>query len=125
YNLLTHETEVVHTYGDYLRGYVREARELGAKPIICTPVPRKRRDEATGKLVRDSDYARIAAEVAAELNVPLIDLNALVADRYDELGREKVDTLFADAHTHTSRAGAELTAGIVAAELAKIQAAAQ
>ena len=33
------------------------------------------------------------------------------------LGAKKVDALFADKHTHTSKAGAELNAGFVAAEL--------
>ena len=42
-----------------------------------------------------------------------IHLNELIAAKYDELGEEKVEPLFADAHTHTSRAGAELNAEIV------------
>ena len=35
------------------------------------------------------------------------------AARYDALGQEKVEPLFADEHTHTSRAGAELNADCV------------
>ncbi|MCF3651652.1 rhamnogalacturonan acetylesterase [Synoicihabitans lomoniglobus] len=116
YNLLTHETEVVHTYGDYLRRYIKETRELGAHPVVCTPVPRKKWDDATGLISRGGpdSYAAIARQVAAEEGVPVIDLNALVAGRYDALSHEEVDTLFGDAHTHTSRLGAELTAAIVA-----------
>lgn len=117
YNLLTHEVEVVHAYGDYLRRYIREARALGAVPVVCTPVPRKRWQDGTDNLARGGDYGRIATAIAAEMEVPLFDLHNLVADRYEALGRVAVEALFADAHTHTSRAGAELTAEIVAAQL--------
>ena len=47
----------------------------------------------------------------------MIDLNELIARRYDALGPEKVEPLFGDPHTHTSRAGAELNAEIVVAGL--------
>ncbi len=43
-----------------------------------------------------------------------IDLNATIAARYDAMGEKTVDALFADEHTHTSQAGAELNASIVA-----------
>jgi hypothetical protein len=39
-----------------------------------------------------------------------VDLNEILARKCDALGAEKVESLFADAHTHTSRAGAELNA---------------
>ena len=42
-----------------------------------------------------------------------MDLNGIIADRYDAMGPEKVETMFADPHTHTSRAGAELNARCV------------
>lgn len=120
YNLLTHEVEVVHAYGDYLRRYIRESRERGATPVVCTPVPRKRWDPATDRINRDNAYAVMAATVAEEMDAPLIDLNPLIADRYDALGQEAVDALFADAHTHTSWAGAELAAGIVQQQLQEL-----
>jgi rhamnogalacturonan acetylesterase len=42
-----------------------------------------------------------------------VDLNETIARRYDELGPDKVEPLFGDPHTHTSRAGAELNAEFV------------
>ncbi len=116
-NLLTKQSEVVHTYGWYLRQYIREARAAGATPIVCSPVPRKIWKE--GRITRSTDdgYAAWARRVAAEEVVPFIDLNDLVATRYEQLGEAEVNGLFADAHTHTSRAGAELNAAIVAAAL--------
>lgn len=116
-NLLTKQPEVVHSYGWYLRQYIREARAAGATPVVCSPVPRKTWKD--GRIARSTDdgYAAWARRVAAEEVVPFIDLNDLVATRYEQLGETAVNGLFADAHTHTSRAGAELNAAIVAAAL--------
>ncbi|WP_438483392.1 rhamnogalacturonan acetylesterase [Oleiharenicola lentus] len=115
-NLLTKKHEVVHTYGWYLRNYIREAKAAGATPIVCSPVPRKTWKD--GKIVRSDDsYRTWAREVAAQEDVAFIDLNDLVATRYESLGEEKVNALFADAHTHTSKAGADLNAEVVTAAL--------
>ncbi|MBK8856992.1 MAG: rhamnogalacturonan acetylesterase [Opitutaceae bacterium] len=119
-NILTGQPEVVHTYGWYLRQNIREAKAAGATPVVCSLVPRKTWKE--GRIVRSGadGYGGWARQVAAEEGVAFIDLNGLVAQRYDEMGAAAVDALFADPHTHTSRAGAELNAAIVAAELKKI-----
>jgi hypothetical protein len=102
---------VVHTYGWYLR-FIADAKARGAMPIVCTLVPRKTWKD--GKIVRAGDsYGKWAAEVAAQQGVGLVDLNEIVARKYDALGAEKVEPLFDDAHTHTSRAGAELNADCV------------
>lgn len=115
-NLLTKEKEVVHSYGWYLRRYIADARAKGATPIVCSLVPRKIwRD---GKIVRaTNDHAGCAQAVATQTGAPFLDLNERIARQYDALGAEKVDTLFADEHTHTSAAGAELNARNVVAAL--------
>jgi lysophospholipase L1-like esterase len=111
-NLLTRQPEVVHSYGWYLRKYIREARAKGATPVVCSLVPRKTWKD--GRIVRSADgYAGWAKQVAAEENAAFIDLNETTAARYDELGQAAVDPLFADAHTHTSETGAKLNADIV------------
>ncbi|HLP01990.1 MAG TPA: rhamnogalacturonan acetylesterase [Opitutaceae bacterium] len=111
-NLLTTQREVVHTYGWYLRQYVREAKARGVTPIICSPVPRKK--WVDGKVRRTATtYAGWARQVAQEEGAAFIDLSELVAARYDSLGAAAVEPLFADEHTHTSRAGAELNAAIL------------
>jgi hypothetical protein len=70
------------------------------------------------KIVRSKDdYAGWAEQVAAAEHAPFIDLNELIARRYEELGPEKVEPLFADPRTHTSAAGAELNAQCVIAGL--------
>lgn len=115
-NLLTKQPEVVHSYGWYLRKYIREAKAKGVTPVVCSLVPRKTWKD--GHIVRSADgYAGWAKQVASEEGVAFIDLNETIAARYDQLGEAAVDPLFADPHTHTSQAGAELNASIVAAGL--------
>lgn len=115
-NPLTKQHEVVHTFGWYLKQYVTEARAKGATPMLCSLIPRKTWKE--GKIVRSKDsYAGWAAAVARDQHVPFLDLNESIARRYDVLGQEKVEPLFADPHTHTSRVGAELNAECVVAAL--------
>ena len=118
-NLLTKKHEVVHTNGWYLRKFVREAKAAGAVPVLCSLVPRKIWKD--GKVVRSVDSsAAWAQQVAQEENIGFIDLNNLISARYETLGEEKVNALFADEHTHTSREGAVINAEIVATELRKI-----
>jgi lysophospholipase L1-like esterase len=115
-NILTKQHETVHTYGWYLRKFIADARAKGATPIVCSLVPRKIWKD--GKIVRSSDgYGKWAIEVANAEKVAFVDLNEIIARKYDELAAEKVEPLFADAHTHTSLAGAELNAAAAVAGL--------
>ncbi len=120
-NVLTKKHEVVHTYGWYLRKFIRDCREKGATPIVCSPVPRKAWDDQ-GMIVRDDKtYAAWAGQVAAAEKTGFIDLNAQIAAKYDALGRDAVMKLFPqvtpDEHTHTNLAGADLNAQCVIAGL--------
>ena len=65
-----------HTlYKENLIRMVNDARTKGAIPILITPVMRRKFDE-TGKFVdQHGDYPGVVKEVAALLNVPLIDLH--------------------------------------------------
>ena len=115
-NPITKKHEVVHTYGWYMRKYVADTLAKGAIPIVCSPIPRKIWKD--GKVVRnEADYGGWAREVAVSQKAAFVDLNAIIARRYDALGEAKVEPLFADPHTHTSRAGAELNAECVVAGL--------
>ena len=112
----TKQSETVHTYGWYLRKYIAETRAKGATPIVCSLVPRKIWKD--GKIQRNKDsHAGWAEQVAQTEGVAFVDLNELIAHRYDALGQQKVDALFADEHTHTTAAGAELSASCVVAGL--------
>ncbi len=115
-NLMTGRPEVVHTYGWYLRKYIADARAKEATPIVCSQIPRKIWKD--GKIVRSRDsYAGWAEQVARAEGVGFVDLNEIIAERYDALGPEKVNPLFGDPHTHTTAAGADLNAQCVIAGL--------
>lgn len=115
-NQLTGKPETVYSYGGYLRKFIGEARARGIITVVCSPVPRKIWEGK--KIARSPDsYPDWARQVALQSGSAFIDLNTVIAAEYEQLGAKKVDALFADKHTHTSKAGAELNAGFVAAEL--------
>lgn len=106
------KTEVVHTYGWYLRRYVSDAKAKGASPIVLSLIPRN--DWKDGKVLRaDAGYGLWAKEAAAAEAVPFVDLNGIVANHYDALGQEKVAAFFPNEHTHTNAEGAQLNAASV------------
>jgi polygalacturonase/lysophospholipase L1-like esterase len=108
--------EQVHSYGWYLRRYVSDTVARGATPIVCSPVPRKIWKD--GRVARaGSDYGAWAAEAARAAGAAFLDLNEIIARRYESLGAAQVETLFADEHTHTNAEGAALNAAAVVAGL--------
>lgn len=111
-NPITQKKEVVQSYGWYLRKYVRETKAAGSTPVVCSPVPRNIWRE--GRVARaTNDYGKWAAEIARSEQVACLDLNELIARRYEMLGADQVKDLFYGDHTHTSPEGARLNAGIV------------
>ncbi|WP_324671272.1 rhamnogalacturonan acetylesterase [Hymenobacter sp. GOD-10R] len=104
--------ETVHTYGYYLRKFVRETKAKGATPIIASMIPRN--EWKDGKVQRaNNDYGKWAAEVAQQEGVAFIDLNGITADKYDKLGPDEVKKFFPGDHTHTNEAGAQVNAASV------------
>src|SRR5215831_3525541 len=111
-NLMTKQHEVVHTYGWYMRKMIEDTKAKGAVPIVLSLTVRNIWKD--GHVERGSGkFGQWAAEVANSQKVLFIDLTKLIADRYEELGEEKVKALFGPDHTHTSSAGAELNAALV------------
>lgn len=109
----TGQKEIVHTYGWYLRKYIRDAKAKGVFPIVLSLVPRNMWKD--GKNLRaGSDYAQWAAQVAESEGVPFINLNEIIACFYDQQGQEKVtQEYFLEDHTHTTPAGARVNAQMV------------
>ena len=115
-NLLTRKHEVVHTFGWYMRKMIADAKAKGAVPIVLSLTVRNIWKD--GHVERGpGQYGDWAAEVAKSQNVLFIDVTKLIADKYEQLGEEKVKVLFGPDHTHTSPAGAELNASLVVAGL--------
>jgi lysophospholipase L1-like esterase len=68
-------TDLATEFPANLKRYVEEARAAGAHPVLVTPLTR--RSFVDGKLVNDlAPWAAATRKVAAELKVPLLDLNA-------------------------------------------------
>ncbi|MBD0723980.1 rhamnogalacturonan acetylesterase [Flavobacterium sp. L1I52] len=112
--------ETVHTFGWYMKKYIREAREKGATPIVMSLTPRN--EWPNGKVEqRKTTYVKWAQEVAAEEKADYIDLSDKVAQKYEALGQEKVAAFFPKDHTHTGRAGANAVAETAAEELRNLK----
>lgn len=117
-NVLTKQHEVVHTYGWYIRKYIRDAKAKGVVPVVCSLIPRKSwKDDTTMNRSGPGGYGGWAHEVADQEAAAFIDLNDIIATGYEEIGKEKVETLFADKGTHTSVEGAQFNARAVVSGL--------
>lgn len=113
--IMTGKEETVHTYGWYLRKYVEDAKSRGATPIVLSLVPRNIWKD--GHVIRaDNDYGKWAAEAAQQSGAYFVDLNGIIAGRYDAEGEDTVRReYFTSAdHTHTTQAGARVNAACVA-----------
>ncbi len=104
--------ETVHTYGWYLRKFIREAKAKGVTPVVISMIPRNQWKD--GKVLRANEsYGKWAKEVAEQEDVFFIDLNKITADKYDQLGADKVKDYFYGDHTHTNEVGARINASSV------------
>jgi lysophospholipase L1-like esterase len=116
YNPIRKVQETVHTYGWYLRKYISDIKSKGATAIVCSPIPRN--DWKDGKVGRSKgSYATWAEEVAKSEDVFFIDLNELIAVKYESMGMDAVKPLFPGDHTHTGLEGAKINAEIVVSQL--------
>ena len=110
------KTEMVHTFGWYMRKMVDDVKTRHALPIVLSLTVRNIWKD--GKVERGSGkFGEWAAAVAESEGVAFIDVTKIVADQYEQLGQEKVAALFSGDHTHTSPAGADLNAASVVAGL--------
>ncbi|MBT2700931.1 fibronectin type III domain-containing protein [Bacillus sp. ISL-40] len=79
----------VPDYKNYLKTYINGARQRGATPILVTPVGRRDFNTTTGKFnVSFPEYVQGMQEVAAEMNVDVVDLSARSVAYYDTIGPE-------------------------------------
>ena len=107
YNPIRKVKEVVHTYGWYMRIYVKDAKARGAIPIICSPVPRNNKE---GGKIPESTYGQWSQQIAEETKAAFIPLNQLIAEEYNKMDSTTLNTHFYGDHTHTSKSGAVINA---------------
>jgi lysophospholipase L1-like esterase len=113
-------TETVYTFGWYMEKFIKEAKEKGAIPIVLSQTPRN--EWPNDKVERRADsYGGWSKIAAANTGAFFIDLNEIVALKYEALGKETVKPFFPKDHTHTGIDGANLNALTVAESLKKMK----
>ncbi|MFH8607442.1 rhamnogalacturonan acetylesterase [Streptomyces sp. NPDC018029] len=115
-------TEPWTTYRDHLRRYVDGARARGARPVLLTPVERRRFDSAGNALPTHGDYPAAMRALAGEADVALLDIQELSRALWRKLGAEETKKYFnwtatEQDNTHFNPPGAIAVARLVAAEL--------
>jgi lysophospholipase L1-like esterase len=83
------------TYKQEIRTFVAGVRRRGGIPVVLSPMERRRFDAQGNVVPTLGDYARAAREVAAELGVAFIDLNAMSLAFHQALGPENSKAAFA------------------------------
>ena len=111
--------ETVYTYGEYMRKYIRDCKQVGAHVILMSLTPRDAYDE-NGKIVRvNKTFGLWAKQVAEQEHVPFVDLNEISAAKLDSYGKWKEKYHFYGDHIHTSRFGAMMNARSAAEGIAE------
>lgn len=115
------------TYRENLIRFVTEARAKGAKPILLTPVMRRKFDSKGIFVDQHGEYPGVVKDVAQKLKVPLIDLHKSSEALIVKEGVENSKRLFLNIppnhfskykgkendNTHFSEYGASLVASLV------------
>jgi len=113
---ITKKTEVVRTYGWYMRKMISDVKARGAAPIVLSLTLRNRWED--GRIERGSGrFSQWAFDIAKYAAVPFIDLMNVQADAFDALGEEEVKAFYQQDHTHFNARGADLHAATVVAGL--------
>ncbi len=128
------ETDPETTYAANIRRYIRDARAIGAVPVVVTSL--SRRNYKDGVLVQDlKDYSAAARRVGMEENVTVIDLNAMSVKLLEGMTQAQADEFDATGHedqraenkksvvdrTHLNAKGQELFGRMVADTLVRTQ----
>ena len=108
--------DTVHSFGWYMRKYIREAKAKKAIPIVFSHIPRNNFVTLDStQIIRNTEgFGNWSKEAASMEKGIYIDLNDRIATEYESMGKNLVQLMFHGDHTHTSYAGAQLNARIVA-----------
>lgn len=98
-------------YADNLKNFIKEVRELGAIPILCTPISRIPGKDQNGEYISMLDhYAKACHKVSEETGVPIVDLHEFTFKKWIEYGDRAKDYFIKGDITHTNEYGAVLIA---------------
>ena len=136
-------TEPNTTYKEYLRTYIREAREMGVTPVLMSPIcrayfgkdgrineeGRHKLQSDNGQSTKDKDYVRCMREVAEETGAPFLDMTERSREAFEQAGKEFCMATYFNCgdKSHTSAAGGMAVASLAyelisqAPELAELQ----
>lgn len=85
-------TDLATEFPANIRRYVTEARAAGAKPVLLTPLTRRMFKD--GVLQDDlAPWAATTLRIAAEMNVPVVDLHAKSHDAIQAMGPTAANTM--------------------------------
>jgi len=117
------QTDPKTTFRDYLRKYVYYARQAGAKPVLITPMTRRRFDEHGKIKTILRPYAEAMLAVGRQEKVPVVDLHAASVELFNRLGDRGSADLSCDAkdRTHFSKQGARTIARLIAERLPRVE----
>ena len=119
------------TFVANMNQYVDDARSIGAKPILVTPLVRRQWAKGSTNQINSSlaPYAAEVRKIAAEKNVPLVELHDRAKELCESLGKQKclefsptkinVDGTTAFDGTHLKGEGHVMFARLVVDELRK------
>lgn len=112
----TGKPETVHSFGWYMRKYANDTKAKKATPILLSHIPRNKftTKDSVAVIRNTNDFGAWTKEAAQMAKVPYIDLNSLIADKLDKLGKDTIQLMFYGDHTHTSKKGAILNSQTVA-----------
>ncbi|MBN1590449.1 MAG: rhamnogalacturonan acetylesterase [Pirellulales bacterium] len=111
------------SFRDNLRRYVGYARRAGAKPVLITPMTRRRFGE-DGKIKTVlRPYAEAMLAVGQEEKVPVVDLHAASVELFNRLGDAGSADLSCSTRdrTHFSEKGARTIARLIAERLPEVE----
>ena len=77
------------------------------RPVLCLPI------KILFSILIGRQWTK---ELGRKLNLPVLDLTNLCADKYESMGREEVNKLYSD-HNHTYLPGAEMVAATIVSGL--------
>jgi lysophospholipase L1-like esterase len=120
------ETDPETTYRANMTRFIEEARAAGVKPILITSMTR--RNFKDGHIVSNlTPYVDVVKNLAAEKQVPLVDLHARSIALLEKMGPEAAAVMDPPGvkpntsdHTHLNERGAELIAALIVEDVRKV-----